>query len=378
LDRTLIEGIKNPLTHLVRNAIDHGIEPPDARRRLGKPSRGTIALRAYHEGGQVHIQISDDGAGIDLQKIKANAIREGILTAQKAEDLSERQLINIIFRPGFSTADTVSNISGRGVGMDVVKRDLDHIGGSVEVQTALNKGTTIKIRIPITLAIIPVLIVVAGGQRFAIPQVNLEELVMIQHEDARHVGIECVHGAEVYRLRGELLPLLRLGEVLRRPAPTQTEDAEVTSIVVLTAGDMRFGLIVDQVGDTEEIVVKPLSKHVKQVACYDGATIMGDGKVALILNIAGLFASSQLTVEEIKKVNDEALAQTEDDRPATRDEHRQTIVLFRLGEHEYYGVPLAFVVRLENFRRRRSNCPADAKSCNTGVKFCRSFVWKTF
>lgn len=349
LDRTLIEGIKNPLTHLVRNAIDHGIETPDVRRRLGKPPQGTIAIHAYHEGGQVRIQISDDGAGIDLQKIKAKAIREEIISPQRAEEISERNLINLIFRPGFSTAETVSNISGRGVGMDVVKRDLEHIGGSVDIQTELNKGTTIKIRIPITLAIIPVLIVVSGEQRFAIPQVNLEELVMLQHNDDKHTGIEQLHGAEVYRLRGELLPLLRLNEILHLPAPETSEESATTNIVVLSAGEVRFGLIIEQVGDTEEIVVKPLSRHVKQVGCYDGATIMGDGKVALILNVSGLFTASQLTVDDMKKVKDEALEQEDQGQQLAREEHRQTIVLFRVGDNEYYGVPLAFVVRLEKF-----------------------------
>lgn len=350
LDRTLIEGIKNPLTHLVRNAIDHGIEPPDVRRKLGKLPRGTIAIHAYHEGGQVHIRISDDGAGLDLEKIKATAIHEGLISVQEAEALNERALINVIFRPGFSTADTVSNISGRGVGMDVVKRDLEQIGGTVDVQTEWQHGTTIKIRIPITLAIIPVLIVIAGGQRFAIPQVNLEELVMIQHDDEEHhAGIEHVHGAEVYRLRGELLPLLRLRDILGLPDTNRPDRLASTNIVVLSAGEVRFGLVVDMVGDTEEIVVKPLSKHVKQVSCYDGATIMGDGKVALILNVGGLFTVSQLTVEDMKKVKDEALEQQSRVQQRATEEHRQTIVLFRVGENEYYGVPLAFVVRLEKF-----------------------------
>lgn len=361
LDRTLIEGIRNPLTHLVRNAIDHGIEAPNVRRRLGKPPRGTIAIHAYHEGGQVHIRITDDGAGINIQRIKAKAIREELITPQQAEEMSERNLINLIFRPGFSTAETVSNISGRGVGMDVVKRDLEQIGGSVDVHTELDKGTTIKIRIPITLAIIPVLIVVSGEQRFAIPQVNLEELVMIQHDadmhigddtrvgDDKHIGIERLHGAEVYRLRGELLPLLRLRDILQLPASEHEEEFGTTNIVVLSAGEIRFGLIVEKVGDTEEIVVKPLSRHVKQVLCYDGATIMGDGKVALILNVSGVFAASQLTMDAMKKVKDEILAQNESTQDVAQTDQRQTIVLFRVGKNEYYGVPLAFVVRLEKF-----------------------------
>lgn len=346
LDRTLIEGIKNPLTHLVRNAIDHGIESPDVRRKLGKPTQGTISIHAYHEGGQVHIDIADDGAGINVQKVKAKAIAEGLITLQRAEEIGERNLINFIFRPGFSTVEVVTNISGRGVGMDVVKRDLDQIGGSIDIHTELHKGTTVKIRIPITLAIIPVLIISSAGHRFAIPQVNLEELVMLQHDNGKRSGIEKIHGAEVYRLRGELLPLLRLYDILKLPPPPERE---TTNIVVLSAGELRFGLIVDQVGDTEEIVVKPLSKHVKQVSCYDGATIMGDGKVALILNVSGLFTSSQLTLDDMKKVEEAKKDQQEQLPLASQKEQHQTIVLFRTGDQEYYGVPLAFVVRLEKF-----------------------------
>jgi two-component system, chemotaxis family, sensor kinase CheA len=351
LDRTLIEGIKDPLTHIVRNALDHGIELPDARKKAGKPATGRIEIKAYHEGGQVNIEISDDGGGIDVDKIKAKAIKEGVLTPQQAEEANERTLLNLIFRPGFSTARTVTSISGRGVGMDVVKKNLDQIGGIIDVQTELHKSTTVKIRIPITLAIIPVLIVTSGEQRFAIPQVNLEELVMLQPENGHHhAAIEQVYGAEVYRLRGELLPLLRLNNILQLPQPEEEQEAEDNlNIVVLSSGEIRFGLIVDQVGDTEEIVVKPLSKHVKQVPCYDGATIMGDGTVALILNVNGLFASTQLRLEDMKKVKQAELEGKAQAEQQSQEEQQQTIVLFRVGENEYYGVPLAFVVRLEKF-----------------------------
>ena len=346
LDRSLIEGIKDPLTHLVRNALDHGIEAPEIRKQQGKPPTGDISINAYHEGGQVNIEISDDGAGIDFQRIKAKAIQEGILTPQQAEEASERSLLNLIFRPGFSTAETVTNISGRGVGMDVVKKNLDKIGGVVDVYTKQHQGTTVKIRVPITLAIIPVLIVKAADQRFAIPQVNLEELIMIQ-KDNQGNGIERIHGAEVYRLRGELLPLLRLTQILKLPAQAESEQGTV-NIVVLSAGETRFGVIVDFVGDTEEIVVKPLSKHVKQIACYDGATIMGDGKVVLILNVRGLLANTQLTLEDMEHIKEVGVEREEQvlGRPEDR---QQTIVLFKAGKDEHYGVPLAFVVRLEKF-----------------------------
>jgi len=232
--------------------------------------------------------------------------------------------------------------------MDVVKRDLDQIGGTVDIHTERHQGTTVKIRIPITLAIIPVLIIMSANQRFAIPQVNLEELVMLQNEDGKSTGIEKIHGAEVYRLRGELLPLLRLNRILELPAQEESKRS-MTNIVVVSAGEVRFGLIVDQVGDTEEIVVKPLSKHVKQVPCYDGATIMGDGKVALILNINGLFATTQFTLEEIKKIEQADIEREKESGSLAKAEQHQLIVLFRVGGEEYYGVPLSFVIRLEKF-----------------------------
>lgn len=348
LDRTLLEAIKDPLVHLVRNAVDHGIEPPEARRKKGKPPTGTVIIHAYHEGGQVHIDIIDDGAGINLEKIKAKALKDNLITPQRAEEMSDRELINLIFRPGFSTSTKVTSISGRGVGMDVVKKNLDRIGGIIDIHTELEKGTTIKLRIPITLAIIPVLIITSAGQRFAIPQVNLEELVMLQAENLRAQGIERVYGAEVYRLRGELLPLLRLNQVLGLEKEQATPSKD-TNIVVVSSGIARFGIIIDDVGDTEEIVVKPLSMHIKQLPCYDGATIMGDGKVALILNVNGLFTAAQFDLEDIKRVEEKEQEEAERELAGVPAEQKQTVVLFRVGKEEYYGVPLAFVVRLEEF-----------------------------
>ena len=348
LDKTLIEAIKDPLTHLVRNSIDHGVEASSVRERLGKPPTAKIQIRAFHDAGLVHIEVSDDGAGIDLQRVKAKAIQQGLVTPQQAEEMSERQLISLIFRPGFSTAEQITKISGRGVGMDVVKRNLDRIGGTIDVQTEPHKGTTMKLRVPITLAIIPVLIVVAGKQRFAIPQVNLEELIMLQTDADQSQAIERIYGAEVYRLRGELLPIIRLRDIFAMP---QAEEASenLLNIVVLSAGELHFGLVVDDVGDTEEIVVKPLSSHIKQLRFYDGATIMGDGGISLILNTAGLFSSVQLSTDEIKKAEQQSSDHIETMNETDSREHRQTIVLFRVGNNEYYGVPLAFVIRLEEF-----------------------------
>lgn len=234
--------------------------------------------------------------------------------------------------------------------MDVVKKNLDRIGGTIDVQTELHRGTTIKIRIPITLAIIPVLIVMVGRQKFAIPQVNLEELIMVQESNEKARSIEKVHGAEVYRLRGQLLPLIRLNQVLQLSSKASPSKGNSLNIVVLSSGESRFGLIVDDVGDTEEIVVKALSSHIKQLSYYDGATIMGDGSVALILNAGGLFSATQLTAEDLKKA--EQAQKIEEQKKAglaSMAEQKQTIVLFRIGAKEYYGVPLAFVVRLEEF-----------------------------
>jgi two-component system chemotaxis sensor kinase CheA len=232
--------------------------------------------------------------------------------------------------------------------MDVVKKNLDKIGGIIDVQTVKAHGTTIKIRIPITLAIIPVLIIKSGDHPFAIPQVNLEELLMIQTDDPEEKGVELVHGAEVYRLRGELLPLLRLNTILCLPSH-KPETSENIHIVVVSSGDTRYGLIIDEVGDTEEIVVKPLSTHIRQLQCYDGATIMGDGKVALILNIGGLLKITDLTMETLKKIQQSGRDEGEAKHTLASKAQQQTIVLFRIGPHEYYGVPLAFVVRLEKF-----------------------------
>ncbi len=348
LDRTILAGLKDPLMHLARNALDHGIELPELRRQQGKPATGKLTINAYHEGGQVHLDISDDGAGIDLDRIKTKAIRKGLMTSQQAEEASERQLLNLIFRHGFSTAQTVTNISGRGVGMEVVKRNLDKIGGVIDIETEHHHGTTFKIRIPITLAIIPVLIVTAGNQRFAIPQIHLEELVRLRNGDGKHSSIEEIYGAELYRLRGALLPLLRLSEVLQLPQQKRMEQQN-SHIVVVSAGMFTYGIIVDGVGNTEEIVVKPLSIHIKQIPCYDGATILQDGKIALMLNINGLSASAQRGLKDTTKKKQPEGKQNEAPVAASHEEHRQTIVLVKIGHGEYCGVPLAFVQRLEDF-----------------------------
>ncbi|MGN6133773.1 MAG: chemotaxis protein CheA, partial [Aureliella sp.] len=296
LDKTIIEAIKDPLTHLVRNSVDHGIEPPDIRLRTGKPKEGCLLLRAYHEGGQVNIEISDDGAGLNHEKIKAKAVEKGLLSQDQADYMLDHDAAQLIFLPGFSTADKVSNVSGRGVGMDVVKTNIEKIGGMIDIQSQLGHGTVIKIKIPLTLAIIPALVVTNAGNRFAIPQVNLLELVRLENEQAK-TSIEWIQGAPVYRLRGRLLPLVYMHKVLQTD-DSRRKPADAVNIVVLRADERQFGLVVDQINDTEEIVVKPLAKQLKSIPVFSGATIMGDGKVALILDVIGLAHASNVVSKE--------------------------------------------------------------------------------
>ncbi len=257
-----------------------------------------MKLRAFHEGGQVNIEISDDGAGLNVERIRQKAIERGLVSAQQAARMSDRDIFNMIFLPGFSTAEKVTNVSGRGVGMDVVKTNVEKIGGTVDVQSTAGKGTTVKIKIPLTLAIIPALMVTSGGERFAIPQVSLLELVRLETGEAGK-DIEMVHGAPVYRLRGRLLPLVYLNRELqhrarRRVASCRSSRRTSSSCRRMAA---QFGLVVDEITDTEEIVVKPMGKQLKGISAYSGATIMGDGRVALILDILGLAQRAQVIAE---------------------------------------------------------------------------------
>ncbi|MDR3460042.1 MAG: chemotaxis protein CheA [Verrucomicrobiae bacterium] len=345
LDRTIIEAIKDPLTHLIRNAVDHGIETPAIRQAAGKPEKGTLTLRAFHEGGQVNIEILDNGRGINIAKVKEKAMQRALITPDQAAAMSDREVFNLIFLPGFSTADIVTNVSGRGVGMDVVKTNIEKIGGSVDVLSEAGQGTTLKIKIPLTLAIIPALIVTSGGERFAIPQVSLLELVRMEAEQARK-GIEMLYGAPIYRLRGQLLPLAYLNRELKLDAPavSSTNDA-VVNIVVLQADGRQFGMVVDEINDTEEIVVKPLGKQLKGITCFAGATIMGDGKVALILDVMGLAQHANVIAE----VRDRAVSAK--NKAAEKVDERQTLLLFNAGQNARMAIPLSMVARLEEFPR---------------------------
>jgi two-component system, chemotaxis family, sensor kinase CheA len=291
LDRTIIEAIKDPLTHLVRNSVDHGIESPEARRASGKPEAGRLTLRASHEGGLVLVEIGDDGSGIDPAKVARKAVERGLVNREQADRMSDDEAIRLIFQPGFSTAETITQISGRGVGLDVVRANIEAIGGTIEVRSRLGQGTTVAIKIPLTLAIIPTLIVVDGqGDRHAIPQPSLVELIRLEGlEVARR--IEVIGDATFHRLRGELLPLVDLdfilGDLRLDPLGCPT-----LNIVVLQADNRRFGLIVAEIHDTEEIVVKPLGRPIRSITLFTGATVLGDGRVALILDVPGIARAS--------------------------------------------------------------------------------------
>jgi two-component system chemotaxis sensor kinase CheA len=341
LDRTVIEAIKDPLTHIVRNAIDHGIEAPETRIARGKPATGTLSLRAYHEGGQVNIEISDDGAGMDPKRIREIAVRKGLVLPDRAARMTDRESIELVFLPGFSTADSVTNVSGRGVGMDVVRTNIEKIGGHVDIQSTVGVGTTLKIKIPLTLAIIPALIVACREGRYAIPQVNLLELVRLEGDAARS-AIEMVQGAPVFRLRGSLLPLADLADTLALPPRAAAGDADpVLSIIVLQADERRFGLVVDGVSDTQEIVVKPLGLELKGIPVFAGATIMGDGKVALILDVLGLAHRAEVMVEHRRRAADDESAKT------ARVERAESVLVAHTRAGRRLAVPLSVVARLE-------------------------------
>ena len=399
LDKTIIEAINDPLTHLVRNSVDHGIEKPVDRKKLGKPEIGLVVLKAYHEAGQVVIEISDDGKGLDGEALAASAISKGLLTPEQAQAMSDKEKINLIFLPGFSTAKEVTDVSGRGVGMDVVKTNLDQLGGHVDIISEKGVGTTISIKLPLTLAIIPCQIIETGGERYAIPQVNLEELLRIPANQVQN-RVERVGDAEVVRLRGTLLPLIRLADVIgiertyfdhndeevkpdrrentadRRgkesPLFRSSSDPEKKSqqkgetynrsvldrrnsvssalnIVVVSTGAMKYGLIVDRLQDSEEIVIKPLGRHLQQCKGYAGATIMGDGRIALILDVSNLARMARLNSIDGSDRAAEVAKAAADALRAQKD--RQSLLIFKSSELEYFAVPLNQVERIEKIKR---------------------------
>ena len=343
LDKSIIEAIKDPLTHLIRNAIDHGIEAPNVRLARGKPAQGCLHLRAFHEGGQVNIEIIDDGGGLDPERIKQKALERGLINREQSARLSERQIFDLIFLPGFSTADQITHVSGRGVGMDVVKTNIERISGCVELLSQPGEGTKIKLKIPLTLAIIPAILVRCDGDCYALPQASLRELVRLEGDQIRQ-QVEWIHGTPVYRLRGNLLPLVYLARELNVQNAMQTPQ-DVLNIVVLQADEQQFGLVVDSVRDTAEIVVKPLSKQLKGIPVYAGATILGDGRVALILDVQGLAQRAQVIAEKRDRVR------AEDIVPASPGEAAQSLVLLNVGTDHHLALPLDRVARLEEIPR---------------------------
>ncbi|MGD0830280.1 MAG: chemotaxis protein CheW [Terracidiphilus sp.] len=297
LDKSLLEAIKDPLTHAVRNSLDHGIEPPDVRQAAGKNPEGTLKLRAAQEGSHVIIEVSDDGAGIAVEKVRQKALERGLITPERAAHLAERELLQLIFLPGFSTAAAVTNVSGRGVGMDVVRTNVEKIGGKVEIDSRTGKGTTLRLRIPLTLAIIPALIVRSVNQSFALPQGALSELVHVPPGQAA-TAIEWIENAPLYRLRGKLLPLVFLDRLLMPGVEHKIATERDNFIAVLDADGRRFGLVVDGLADPEEIVVKPLSAVLKDIGLFSGATVLGNADLALILDPGSIALKTGVTMRE--------------------------------------------------------------------------------
>jgi len=392
LDKSILEALSDPLTHLVRNGVDHAIELPEVRQRLGKPRMGQIRVGALQEGGQVIITIEDDGAGIDVDRVIDKALSNGAVNADQVKRMSREEKMNLIFLPGLSTAKAVTDVSGRGVGMDVVRNNIEQIGGHVDVESERGQGTKISIRLPLTLAIIPSLIVGAGKLRFAIPQVKVRELVSIPAHDTSK-KIEKIGDAQVLRLRGRLLPLVSLAEALLlertfmhpetgremadRRRPWQGQSAcdhgetsrvetscavleieqqlhterrrrrqEDINVVVCRVGPFRMGLIVDQLFDSQEIVVKPLSNHIKDCRCFAGATIMGDGTVAMILDPSGIADFAGLRFAEIRKEERRRNEEETEHQKATPSTWH-SFIMFNNASEEVFALPLDSICRLE-------------------------------
>lgn len=394
LDKTILEAINDPLTHLVRNSVDHGIELPEERKAAGKKAEGNITIKAFHDAGQVNIVISDDGRGLDPYKIGTAAVAKGLISNEQLSQMTDKQKNELILLPGFSTAEKITDVSGRGVGMDVVTTNIEGLGGVIELDSTPGRGTDIQIKLPLTLAIIPSQITSVGEKRYAIPQVNLSELLRIPASEVKE-RIERVGDAEVVRLRGELLPLLNLSKMLgikrtytdpetgeNRPEKRQNiadrravnhlvhdNDVAVRSsaadkdhhqknpkdhrddlgravnIAVVSAGSFKYGLVVDRFHDSEEIVVKPVGRHLKQYTAYAGATIMGDGKVALILDISNIANMAGLSI-----VSDAVQTIKTAESAVDAGKDKAALLTFKNGKSEHFAAPLSLVERIERIR----------------------------
>lgn len=342
LDRQVLDRIKDPLTHMVRNSADHGLETPEERAACGKPRAGTIRLTAYHEGGHIIIEISDDGRGLDTKRIKDKAIASKLATESEIAKMTDAQIHRFVFAPGFSTASKVTNVSGRGVGMDVVHTNVDQIGGSVDVKSVAGEGSVFTIKIPLTLAIISALIIESAGERFAIPQLAVLELVRVK-DNSDH-RIERIKDTPVLRLRNKLLPLVHLGKLLRidtRP----DKDAETGFIVVVQIGNQTFGVVVDSVFHTEEIVVKPMATRLRHIPVFSGNTILGDGSVIMILDPNGVSQSIGAAVSQT--------ADTGEVSNPVAEQPKTSVLVFRAGSPHPKAVPLSLVTRLEEIDVRK-------------------------
>ena len=378
LDKSIIEALGDPLTHLVRNAADHGLELPEVREKAGKPRQGTIILKAYHESGYVNIDIIDDGAGVNIERIKEKAAEKKLISLSEADAMSEQEILKLLFRPGFSTVEKVTDLSGRGVGMDVVKTNIEKLGGTVEILTKQSKGTTFRLLLPLTLAIIPSLIVQVEGQRFALPQVNLQEIVRLKTGDAAR-KTEYINNAEVLRLRGRLLPIVHLADALgirRTFADPVTNEIKterrinlvdarrketavpvngdrrlsnwnIIRILVLKIGSKRLGIAVDAILGSEEILVKPLPAYIKECKCFSGVTIMGDGKTALILDTEGIIEKTRLRFLDNSGDKDQNML--DDETESLREQ--QNLLLFRSSGPELLAVDLSMVSRVEEVKQ---------------------------
>lgn len=358
LDKTIIEGLSDPLTHLIRNSVDHGIEFPSEREAAGKPRHGVIQLTAYHQGGQVHLEILDDGRGLDGDYIGQKAVEKGVISAVELRELDERERMRLIFRPGFTTAEKVTDLSGRGVGMDVVRTNIEHLGGAVEIESRPGRGTRVTLALPLTLAIVSGLLIRSGGHFFILPEADIDELVRIKPDEIQK-RIHPVQGACVLRLRETLLPLVDLNHLLSHPeaktgkdgvgeenlsSPSLMQKTEPVRIIAIRYGGIRFGLAVDRIISTEEIVVKPLPRYLKKMVWFSGVAILGNGKVALILDTAGIMKKAAVAKLELETAEPVSVS----------DPHReaavpQTLLIFDNGTEERFGLPLELISRIERF-----------------------------
>ena len=344
LDKSLLEAIKDPLTHALRNAIDHGIEEPRARALAGKPIEGVVCLRAYHHNGSVVIEVQDDGGGISTARVLAKAIEKGLVTEERAATMTEREALQLLFLPGFSTAAAITHVSGRGVGMDVVLANVEKVGGTVEIESREGKGTLLRLRVPLTLAIVRALVVRSGGQSFCLPQSTLAELVYVPWREAQ-TAIEWIGGAELFRLRERLLPIVRLDRILGLEGNAEHRLTHGVYLVVLESEGSQYGLVVDDLMSPEEIVVKPLSPVLREIGLFSGATVLGSGSLAMILDVAATGARAGI------RPSAEQSAATAEVRPISQATGSSFLIFedrSSAGRADRKALPLSLVVRIES------------------------------